>query len=418
MAVPAPERPADFYRLYPDLENTNYYRTGGYHPVHIGDIMHGRYRVVNKLGYGAYSTVWLVRDLRAGRYASLKIIAAEAANSASELDVLRHLKAVQANSPGIPGGEFVVKVFDDFTLDGPNGTHQCVVTEVLGPPLDLEPMEMAHSVYPIDMAQRMVAQIARGVAYLHRIGIVHGDLHPGNVLLYAPEIETWSDQDVQKYFRTPFRAQTRPNERYAQSPIDDPHVPSYQVPPRVSGKLLRLCFAAAHVKICDFGDSFLWAGEPRQVKLHTPAEYAAPEIIFRDPVTPAIDIWAMAILAHCLLSGGITLFETRDRLKKEAVKAMVLTLGKLPDKWWSRWGDRAEYFEDSGARVTEDLAKDSEGMARRRTVLCMIFGVMGREEVARFEGLLRRMLRYESGDRLSAEGVVRSLPANWMGGGE
>lgn len=41
------------------------YRSGGYHPVYIGDIFNDRYKVLNKIGYGRYSTVWLVKDLQA-----------------------------------------------------------------------------------------------------------------------------------------------------------------------------------------------------------------------------------------------------------------------------------------------------------------------------------------------------------------
>lgn len=41
------------------------YRPGGFHPVYIGDIFNGRYKVLNKIGYGLYSTVWLVKDLQA-----------------------------------------------------------------------------------------------------------------------------------------------------------------------------------------------------------------------------------------------------------------------------------------------------------------------------------------------------------------
>jgi serine/threonine-protein kinase SRPK3 len=41
------------------------YCPGGYHPVQIGDsFKDGAYKVVNKLGYGQYSTVWLVQDTR------------------------------------------------------------------------------------------------------------------------------------------------------------------------------------------------------------------------------------------------------------------------------------------------------------------------------------------------------------------
>lgn len=45
-------------------EGSAAYRPGGFHPVYIGDIFNDRYEVLNKIGYGAYSTVWLVRDLK------------------------------------------------------------------------------------------------------------------------------------------------------------------------------------------------------------------------------------------------------------------------------------------------------------------------------------------------------------------
>lgn len=39
------------------------YCPGGYHPVSVGDTFKGgRYRVAHKLGWGNFSTVWLVRD--------------------------------------------------------------------------------------------------------------------------------------------------------------------------------------------------------------------------------------------------------------------------------------------------------------------------------------------------------------------
>lgn len=35
-----------------------------YYPVVIGEVFVDRYQVVGKLGFGAYSTVWLARDLK------------------------------------------------------------------------------------------------------------------------------------------------------------------------------------------------------------------------------------------------------------------------------------------------------------------------------------------------------------------
>ena len=40
------------------------YHPGGYHPVHLGDTFGSRYRVIRKIGYGEYSTVWLAIDLQ------------------------------------------------------------------------------------------------------------------------------------------------------------------------------------------------------------------------------------------------------------------------------------------------------------------------------------------------------------------
>lgn len=40
------------------------YHPGGYHPIHMLDVFNNRYRVIRKLGYGSFSTVWLAVDLR------------------------------------------------------------------------------------------------------------------------------------------------------------------------------------------------------------------------------------------------------------------------------------------------------------------------------------------------------------------
>ena len=49
------------------------YKIGGYHPVHVGEIMINRYVVVQKLGWGHFSTVWLARDLKFNTYVALKV---------------------------------------------------------------------------------------------------------------------------------------------------------------------------------------------------------------------------------------------------------------------------------------------------------------------------------------------------------
>ena len=48
-----------------DAEPLHRYKKGGYHPVALGDTLKdGRYKVLHKLGWGGYSTVWAARDQR------------------------------------------------------------------------------------------------------------------------------------------------------------------------------------------------------------------------------------------------------------------------------------------------------------------------------------------------------------------
>jgi len=48
-----------------DAEPLHRYKKGGYHPIHLGDrLSNGRYKVLHKLGWGGYSTVWAARDIR------------------------------------------------------------------------------------------------------------------------------------------------------------------------------------------------------------------------------------------------------------------------------------------------------------------------------------------------------------------
>jgi hypothetical protein len=45
-------------------ETIPHYSHDQFYPVHIGQHLGSSYKVVGKLGYGAYSTVWLCRDMR------------------------------------------------------------------------------------------------------------------------------------------------------------------------------------------------------------------------------------------------------------------------------------------------------------------------------------------------------------------
>lgn len=49
------------------------YKLGGYHPVHVGEVINNRYVVIQKIGWGHFSTVWLSKDFKYNNYVALKI---------------------------------------------------------------------------------------------------------------------------------------------------------------------------------------------------------------------------------------------------------------------------------------------------------------------------------------------------------
>jgi serine/threonine-protein kinase SRPK3 len=60
-----------------DAEPLDRYRQGGYHPVVLGEhLKAGRYKVLHKLGWGGYSTVWAARDQRLYKIMRLMVILA------------------------------------------------------------------------------------------------------------------------------------------------------------------------------------------------------------------------------------------------------------------------------------------------------------------------------------------------------
>src|SRR3984885_3627827 len=202
-------------------------------------------RIVNKLGYGSYGTIWLVEDLDSGRYMALKVLSAEASKESSEVTIRRHLKQRQINDRGSNGQEFLIEFLDDFKVEGQNGTHHCIVTEVLGPSISADVEEIyGEERYPIAIAKKIVAQVIRGVVNLHKCWVVHGgsklsvlrvffvdimliDLHLENILLRIPGIEQISHQDLQKYLGEPY---TKPLQRRDRKSVtSSAHEPNYVV---------------------------------------------------------------------------------------------------------------------------------------------------------------------------------------------
>ncbi|KAK3386145.1 kinase-like domain-containing protein [Podospora didyma] len=391
-----------------DLEDFEDYTIGGYHPTIIGDTFHdGRYEVVHKLGFGGYSTVWLARDNNTKRYVSLKILVAHESSRATEASILELL----SSRDGLPhkGQRFIPLLLNQFSFDGPNGRHICLVQEPAGCSMAASKEDSINFLFPVETARSIAAQLIMGVSYLHSRGVCHGDLHIRNFLLSGPNLDSLSPEELYERYRLDKVPITR-----VDGEAIEPHAPAYAVYP------LHIKMAADRlvdpiVRISDYGTSFVAAAEPSP-ELHTPALYLPPEDFFNEPVTQAADIWTLGVNLYEVL-GERPLFETFSWDRDDIMADMVSTLGRPPARWWDKWENREEFFSSDGSWLRDikriytpgsrPLIRRMWDMGRGETPEACQWDVEGGEMRA-LEDLLRGMLKFEPAERLSAEQLMTS----------
>lgn len=138
----------------------------------IGDLMRERYQIVHKLGFGTFSTTWLARDEKAETYIAMKIAVADA-ESPPESEILRSLGDTDLNSEVHPGKAMIPSILEEFEIEGPNGCHQCLVTDVARASI-AETREASYKrIFQLPVARGIASQLIQAVAFVHSQGVVH-----------------------------------------------------------------------------------------------------------------------------------------------------------------------------------------------------------------------------------------------------
>ncbi|KAF7340001.1 Protein kinase dsk1 [Mycena venus] len=174
-----------------DEESPAEYNTGGYCPVKLNDTFKlGRYRVLRKLGWGHFSTVWLVKDTELNRHSALKVVKSAGRYAETARDEIKLLSRVASVSPLHPGRQHIVSFLDSFAHQGPEASHICIVFEPLGEHLLSLIERNKRKGVPRALVKVIAKQVLLGLEYLHdECDLVHTDIKPENILISIPDVE-------------------------------------------------------------------------------------------------------------------------------------------------------------------------------------------------------------------------------------
>lgn len=140
--------------------------------LELSSLIHGRYRLLEPLGQGGLATTFLVEDLVMGRRLALKLLSEESLSLATTLHgeflTLRNLVHPR-----------LVRVYD-FGRVGPVGEQRAFYTAAL---VEGEPLDRYCEGKAWGDVEQAVIDVLEALRFLHGLGVIHGDIHPHNVLV-------------------------------------------------------------------------------------------------------------------------------------------------------------------------------------------------------------------------------------------
>lgn len=239
----------------------------------IGELVAGRYRILQELGQGGYGVVYRARQDAMGRDVAIKILRPEAAKDEVEVERFRR-EVFHASGLRHPN---TITLYD---FGETNGLFYIIMEFLDG--VNLRDQLMKEGPLKYNDALNVVTQILKALREAHEHGIVHRDLKPENVFLC--------------------------------NVVDGERV----------------------IKVLDFGLSKYMPGSPDKeptltkdgVIFGTP-QYMSPEQAYGQPISPATDIYAVGLLVYEMLTTN-TAFSGRSSMEI-LIKQVSQPIPFLPD---------------------------------------------------------------------------------------
>lgn len=387
--------PGDLYFTSDErTEDILRYAPGGYHPVIMGDILRDPratkgpgYRIMHKLGYGAFATVWLAQRSDTNAFVSVKVTTANSTAS-QEVEMMRAAAAPMREH----SQDNILPLLDSWTFDGPNGRHTVIVTTVVAPLSSLR-----HSSHPPEWRKAVAQGLARAVEQLHVRNIVHGDLHIGNAGVSVPQLAQQDPWDVMQDLSYPEVTIVLPTTAEKQTSS----LPAYLLTPcDIADYYSRIkTDEPPHTRVFDFGAAHAVGDKPSEFQCV--ASICAPEVAFafcvekneNPPVDRAADIWALGTSIFEIVAGWSLFSVGLPSIPSCAAQSA----GYVPTAWQTWWSTMPK-APDVSPDAAQRFWKEKREMLRRHCA--------DDADVDHLIVLLKKLLTLDPAARPSAAEVV------------
>ncbi|KAF5536633.1 CMGC kinase [Fusarium mexicanum] len=283
-------------------EDINLYPRGFCYPISIGEIIVARYRIIHKLGHGAFSTVWMAQDMVEHKDVALKILML---GGSDERDY--HVQSEIIGSA--EDLTYLLVYHETFLLLSPHGKHRVFVLPIQGPNLRNHPPTKR----PFATRMRFAVQLLNALKTLHDAGIIHSDLNTANIM-YTLRPLNKSITEKYKQIGRP-RKMKLWTEQWKDGELVVPMKPKEEL---IGDSIVLGDFGLAHKA---------GASTP---KMQSPATYCAPERVQNTHPSFGSDMWSYMCIFFELYT-GMHLFQGWGHIS--VVSSIVSTLGPLPESW-------------------------------------------------------------------------------------
>ncbi|VEU20387.1 DEKNAAC101325 [Brettanomyces naardenensis] len=266
-----------------------------------------RYKIMDKLGEGAFSKVYKGLNIETGEHVAVKVIMKSQLDEKQRASVLKEVTLMrQLDHPNI------VKFLDFIEND------QCFyIVQELVDGGELFNQIVKYTYFSEDLARHVIIQVAEALLYLHEsVGIVHRDLKPENIF-FNPIL-------------------LKPSRNRILRLSDDPNT-------KLDEGEFRMNYGGGGIGLVKIGDFGLSKQIFADNSLKTPCGtigYTAPEIVKDMKYSKEVDMWALGCILYILLCGFPPFFnDSIDELTQKVAKGEYEFLSP----WWDEISDGAKH---------------------------------------------------------------------------